>query len=89
LPELCSVQGVCLWWLCWYFEPWVSGELALESIDADGRRDQHEPGGVRERRRRDRPHHQGPGAADAAGAHALELLLVSHGRDIGRREVDL
>ncbi|MDQ4091819.1 MAG: hypothetical protein M3163_16210 [Actinomycetota bacterium] len=75
------------WWLCWYCVPWVSGELALESIDADGQ-GQHEPGRRRQRLRRDRPQLQGLHATEAAGAHVGELLL-SHAGDIGLTAADL
>jgi hypothetical protein len=71
-----------LWWLCWHFEPWVSGKLALESIDADGRQGQHEPGRRLQRRRQDRPQLERLHATEAGGAHVVERLL-SHARDIG------
>jgi hypothetical protein len=65
----------------------VSGELALESIDADGQ-GQHEPRRRLQRLRRDRSQLQGLHATEAAGAHVGELLL-SHATVIGLAEADL
>jgi hypothetical protein len=66
----------------------VSGELALESIGADGP-GQHEPGGRLERRRRDRAERHRAHGPEAAGAHVVELLLVFHAKGIDRRNPDL
>jgi hypothetical protein len=65
----------------------VSGELALESIDADGQ-GQHEHRCRLQGLRRDRPQLQRLHATEAAGAHVGELLL-SHATGIDPTAADL
>ena len=62
----------------------MSGELALESIDADGQ-GQHEPYGGIHGCLRDGPHPHGLRAPEPAGGQTVEPLLVSHAVGIDPR----
>ena len=67
----------------------VGAELVAAGIPLAAALDEYEPGGRFERIGGQRPQLHRLGAAEPAGGEPLELLLLSHGEDIGRRPDDL